>query len=180
MEEDQGKLPSQPASPDGRLFVDISDPSMRVDAPVIGRPNRRQNVVDLAEVERLAGIGMKPAAIGPAMGITVSKFRGMYEKQARVRDAYERGNAVWQKALLTKVQEGIAAGGNPALLIFALKQMHGAGWSDNVKVTQDNPVNTDANKKYVEWKKKKDKEAIPPEKLIPMAKGEDGEYSSAE
>ena len=177
--EDGGKLASQPAPPDGRVFVEELGPDMVVEAPKIGPMGRKAATVDLKRVEELAALGMKPVVIGPAMGFTVSKFRGLFERRAAVRDAYDRGNAKWQEMLLLKVTEGVAAGGNPALLIFSLKQMHGAGWSDNVKVTQENPVNTDAHRKFVEWQKQKRlKESAP--KMIPGGPVEDAAYTSAE
>lgn len=176
--EEGGKLNGQPASPDGKVYVEELGPAMEVEAPQIGRPNRRAATVDLGEVERLAGLGMKPVAIGPALGMTVSRFRGLFDRAA-VRDAYDRGNAKWQETLLKAVSDGVKAGGNPALLIFSLKQMHGTGWADNMKVTQEPESNSEAQQRFLK-RKKQEKLKVAPVKLIPMEPTEDGTYTSSE
>ena len=134
--------------------------------------------IDLAEVEHLAEIGMKPAAIGPCLTapVSVHAFRRQFEGKRLVREAYERGNARWQKTVL----ERMASGKHGVIAdIFALKQSHGANWSDHVVTTQDNERGKEAQKVFAERQKKVTALPPGPVKLIDQSKVTDADCNPA-
>lgn len=140
------------------------DPIMEFAAPVLKRSyGHVKEKIDLKEVERLASIGMKPAVIGPCIGFTVAAFRYRFEKYEAVRDAWAKGNAAWTLKMLELTNSILAkpeSARNPALLIFALKQAHGAGWADEPDKTPE----ASANRAELAWdKRKKELRSLKPE-----------------
>ena len=138
-------------------------PEMSVKAPDIKpamRPQARK--LDVARVEELAAIGLKPAAIGPAMGFSVSGFRNRWEREPRLREAWERGNSAWQVALATTLN-GMALRGNIVAALFSAKQGHGLGWSDNIRTQVVEEGDSQAQKRFLEQRKKEHRLPAPPE-----------------
>lgn len=147
------------------------DPIMEFTAPILKRSHEKSlDKIDLTEIERLASLGMKPAAIGPCIGLTVGAFRYRFEKHEQVRDAYAKGNAAWTKKMLERTNAILAmpeSARNPSLLIFALKQGHGAGWADEVEKTPE----AVENRAQLAWDKRKaELKTVEPPKLVEDAK----------
>ena len=116
--------------------IDIG-PSMELIAPIIPAVAKRPRLkIDLEEVERLAAQGLRPIAIGPLLGIPMRTFYYHWEKKKDVREAYDRGNAEWQRKLTAAILEKATGDKKDTIaLIFSLKQAHGAGWADTTKPT---------------------------------------------
>lgn len=144
-------------------FVEIEPPNEFV-APDIPRRITRQFKISLAEVTRLASIGMEPRAIGPNIGLSIRAFGYQWDRKKAIREAYEEGNAIWQKKLLERNQV-LVENGNTAALIFSLKQMHGTNWSDQSRLTPEGREN--AAQKAFEARQRADKALPSPPKLIP-------------
>ena len=132
-------------------IIDIQ-PELEIRAPMLpvaGSIKPPKTKIDLVEVERLAGLGLKPAAIGPLLGLPVRTFYYHWEKKAAVRDAYDRGNSQWQLTLVNTIKEKAVLNKKDIIaLIFSLKQAHGAAWSDGAK-PQTADQESEAQKRFL-------------------------------
>lgn len=144
-------------------------PPLDFEAPALGRVRAKPLPrVDPLQVERMAALGLKRPAIAANLGIPAPLFeREIAKKQSVLRDAYDRGNARWQLKLATRLDEVVASKNtlfNPAALIFALKQPHGAAWVDGKAGPGDAPTDNTAQVAYE--KRKRQRLKLPDAKQI--------------
>lgn len=124
-------------------YVEV-EPLQEFEAPIFPRSMKRTPKIDLADVERLAALGLRPAAIGPNIGLSIRSFELQWGRKRLIREAYERGNAIWQRILAERMAKYAADGGKEGVTatIFSLKQAHGSNWSDHVTTSLPERDNT--------------------------------------
>lgn len=86
---------------------------------------------DLAEVERLASLGLTREQIAAAMGASVSTIYGRLRDDEKFSEAVKRGEARGIGAVASKLMDQINEG-NTTAMIFYLKSR--AGWRESSEI----------------------------------------------
>ena len=86
---------------------------------------------DLAEVERLASLGLTREQIAASLGASVSTIYGRLRDDEEFSDAVKRGEAQGISAVASRLMEQINEG-NTTAMIFYLKSR--AGWRESSEI----------------------------------------------
>lgn len=90
--------------------------------------------IDLAEVERLASLGLNRAQISSALGISESTFYQRQRENEDFAEAIKRGESQGIALVSSKLMEQVNSG-NVTAMIFYLKSR--AGWNDKHQLEVD-------------------------------------------
>lgn len=89
------------------------------------KPRKR---IDLAEVERLASLGLTREQIATSLGVSESTFYNRMRAEEAFAEAVKRGEALGISTVASKLMEQINEG-NTTAMIFFLKSR--AGWRES-------------------------------------------------
>ena len=130
----------------------ISKPS---DSPLIptkpkrGRPRKN---VDLEAVRKLAAKGMTQDRIAYKLGMHPHTLRDRKKEDLlSFTTAIKKGGAEWTDKLLSKAEDRLEGINSDALLIFLLKQEHGAGFTDNRFMTHTGTIKHEHSPAAIAW-----------------------------
>jgi hypothetical protein len=130
------------------MLHDFDDIEIDEDLPKFG-PGRPEKIVDLAIIERLAGIGCTKQEIAAVFGIARSTLYDHLARNPEIAAAIERG-AGRGKATLRRMQWKGAHAGNPTMLIWLGKQLLGQRDSHALQRLDKNGNPTDAMRVVIE------------------------------
>ena len=103
-------------------------PATTADTPAVSKGGKYPLSVDLAEVERLASLGMNQAQIAEGLGTGKSTWLQHKANNSEFADAYKRGQLEIRVKVLQRLEA--AADKNFAVPMFMSKQQHILGFSD--------------------------------------------------